>query len=133
MHEGDVPWLHRLCRKRYSSRYDADATEAWFKQIVLKNPLVFYAIRSSDAFCIVMIICVPWLPTEFEATIVFICADEGKGFQALALLRHTIAWARKRKCTVWRISTETQFDLGPMARRVGAKELTPRYSLRLEE
>jgi hypothetical protein len=46
-------------------------------------------------------------------------------------MRATIAWARKRNASVWRMVGDTDYDLGPIARRLGCTELTPRYALRL--
>jgi hypothetical protein len=131
MSEDDLPWLKRLCLSRYSHRYEPESTENWFRQLVMKNPLIFLAIRTDDAFLIALISCLPWLPSEFEVNVVMLCAEDGAGWQAVKLCRYCIDWARRRKCTVWRICSETDFNLGPIAKRVGATQLSDRYSLRL--
>ena len=50
--EGDVPWLVDLCKRRYSNRYDSMASEAWFRNIVLKGPMIFLPVRTDNAFLI---------------------------------------------------------------------------------
>lgn len=131
MHDGDLPWLAYLCLKRYSHRYDQEGTEGWFRNIVLKSPLLFYPSRTDHAFTITMLSCVPWLPTEWAADVVFTCADDGAMWEVLSLLRKSIEWSRKRRASVWRIMSDTDYDIAPLARRVGAGEIMPRYVLRL--
>jgi hypothetical protein len=132
MTEDDYPWLHYLCKKRYSHKYDSDTTAAWFKNVVLKSPLMFFAARTQDAFAITLISVTPWLPTSIEANLVFICADDGCMWQSIRLLRSSIDWARRRGCSLWRMSSDTDYDLAPLARRLGAEELSPRFVLRLQ-
>lgn len=129
--EEDLPWLTYLCKKRYSHDFDSETTTAWFKNIVLKSPLMFYAIRTQDAFCITLISVTPWLPNSIEANMVFLCADDDCMWQAIRLLRSSIDWAKRRHCTLWRLSSDTDYDLSPLAMRLGATEQTPRYILHL--
>ena len=131
MTEDDLPWLKDLCLRRYSHRYEPESTENWFRQLVLKNPLLFLAIRTDNAFSISLISCLPWLPSEFEVNVIFLCAEHGEMWQALKLCRYSIDWARRRKCHVWRLASETGYDLSMISKRLGCKELTARYSLRL--
>lgn len=131
MREGDLSWLAYLCRKRYSHKYDQEGTEGWFCNIVLKSPLLFYPARTDHAFTITMLSCVPWLPTEWAADVVFTCADDGGMWEVLSLLRASIEWAHKRRASVWRIMSDTEYDVSALARRVGAIEVMPRYVLRL--
>ena len=131
MHEDDLPWLHALGSKRYPARFDPDAACQWFRNIVLKSPMMFYPVRSADAFAISMLSCLPWTPNELETNVVFLCADDGAMWQALKLLRASIAWAERRKCTVWRMSSDTDYDLRALAYRLGARDLSPRFELRL--
>jgi hypothetical protein len=49
------------------------------------------------------------------------------------LLRRSIEWARTRNAKLWRICSETDYDLGPLARRVGARSESARYILTLRE
>jgi hypothetical protein len=78
-----------------------------------------------------MLSVMPWLPTEWEAHVIFICADADAGWEALKLLRASVEWSRKRKAAVWRICSETDCDLSALAKRLGADELSRRFSLRL--
>jgi hypothetical protein len=128
--EHDIPWLNYICKKRYSNRYDSSTTENWFRNIVLKSPMTFYATRMSDAFQISMLSVMPWLPAEPEAIVLFVCADDGKLYQAVKLMRDSIEFARKRRCAVWRLSSDTDIELVALAKRLGVTEISPRYSLR---
>lgn len=129
--EADIAWMLDLGRRRYSNRFDLMATEAWFRSIVMKAPLVFLPVRLDDAFLIAALNIIPWVPGELEANVVMVAADEGCMYQALELLRFSIEWAKKRRATEWRLTSETEVELGPLAKRLGAKELSPRYCLRL--
>lgn len=128
--EDDLPWLIQVSRKRYAAKFDEEATIGWFRNICLKAPLLFHPIRTDHSFCITMLTVMPWLPTEWEAHVIFICADHHAGWEALKLLRASVDWARRRKAAVWRICSETDYDLTPLARRLGAEELSHRFSLR---
>jgi hypothetical protein len=130
MHEGDLPWLTDLCKRRYSHKYDAPGAEGWFRNIVLKAPLMFYPARLTDAFTITMLSCEPWLPADFTANVVFTCANDGAMWQTLHLLRDSIAWAKKRRCVAWRMWSDTDYDVSPLARRVGATMELSRWALR---
>ena len=118
--EDDAPWLIYLCKKRYSHRYDQIGTEQWFRNIVLKQPGVFLAIRTQNAFLIALIAFIPWTPTEPECNVAFLCCDDGCMWEGLKLLRTSIDWAKMRRCAVWRMSSDTTYDFSALARRIGA-------------
>lgn len=126
-----MPWMLDLARRRYSDRFDLQATEQWFRNIVLKGPLLFWPVRSDNAFLVAMLSCVPWLPADLECNIALLCADDGCLWEAMALARASVDWARRRRCTTWRCVSETDYDLGPLALRLGADEVSARYVLRL--
>jgi hypothetical protein len=128
--EHDIPWLNFLCKKRYSNRFDSSTTENWFRNIVLKSPMTFYATRSDGAFQISMLSVMPWLPADAECNVVFVCADDGAMWEALRLLRDSIAWARTRKCSMWRLSSDTEYEFPGLAKRLGCTEVSPRYLIR---
>ena len=129
--EADIPWLHRVCAKRYPrDKFDPEGTEGWFRNIVLKSPLLFLPIRTDNAFLIAMLCCVPWTPADFETNVIMVCADDGAMWEALRLLRVSVEWARRRKCSAWRLTSEND-DLTALARRIGATETSPRFNLRL--
>jgi hypothetical protein len=132
MSEADLKWLNYLFAKKYPPpQYDPITTEAWFRNVVLKAPLMFHPCRLANSFAISMMTCVPWLPAEFEVHVICVCADDGYMWEAIRLMRASIAWARQRKCKRWRLSSDTDFELGGMAKRLGATEITPRYMLEL--
>jgi hypothetical protein len=127
--ENDLHWCISLGKKKYPSNYDPLATEGWLRNIVFKGPLMFHPVRTAHAFCISMISCLPWLPSDFEAHVVAICADDGAMWEAAKLLRDSIAWAKSRRCKCWRLCSDTDYDLAGMARRLGAKEISPRFTM----
>ena len=128
----DIPWMIELGNRRYSNHYDHMATEMWVRGIVLKSPMMFWPCRTDNAFCIAMISTTPWNPSTPEANVVLVCAEEGHMWEAVMLLRASIEWAKRRKCSLWRLSSETDFDLAPIALKLGAKEPNVRWVLRLE-
>lgn len=120
-----------LSAKRYSNRYDLRAGEMWFRHVCLKQPTVFLPLRTDGAFLVVLISTLPWLPSEWEANMVHLCAEDGCMWEAVRLVREGIAWAKQRRCTEFRMSSETSYDLGPIAKRAGMTELRPKYCVRL--
>jgi hypothetical protein len=118
-----------LGKKRYGSNYDYDTVEGWYRNIVLKSPLMFRSARTQNAFAISMLSCLPWAPNENECNVVFICADHGAMWESMKLLRDSIEWAKHRKCARWRLASNTEHDLHVMAKRLGATEMTPRFTM----
>jgi hypothetical protein len=130
--EDDLPWLHALFKKRYPPpRYDALTTERWFRGFAVKDALNLLAVRTDDAFLVAMIVVLPWLPSEPECNVVCICADDDAGWQVIKLLRTSIEWARLRNAARWRLNSDTEYDISPLALRVGAREISPRFELDL--
>ena len=127
MVDADTPWVVELCKRKYSQHYDAVSTEAWFRSLVLPNPMKWLPIRTDHAFLIAMFSMDPWSPTQIICDIQFICADEGAMWEAVRLLRYSIDYAQKRGSTVWRLGVgwDNPTDLRPIARLVGAKEVHP--------
>jgi hypothetical protein len=115
--------------RRYPKHYDIDTAAAWVINSVLKNPIQYYATRSSDAFQITNLTTTPWTPKTFKADIVAVCADHDKVWQLCELFRDSIRWARQRDAVAWRFQTDTEFDLAPIMKRLGIDTITPRYVL----
>jgi hypothetical protein len=130
INEDDIAWMHDLAKRRYSDKYDFITTEGWMRNIVLKGPLMFNASRLHNAFCVSMLSLVPWLPSVVECNVVFICAEQGCMWEAIKLLRSSIEWGRIRRCSIWRLSSDTDYDLKMIASRLGAEEISPRYVVR---
>ena len=124
--------MQELGDRRYPGRYDRLGTEMWFRNIVLKGPMMFLPIRSANAFCIAMISTTPWMPQAPECNVVLVCAEEGCMWEAIMLLRASIEWGKRRRCALWRLSSETDFDLAPIAHKLGATEANVRYVLRFD-
>lgn len=131
--DADIPWLYDICIRRYSPEYDPVSTEHWFRNLVLKNPLFFCAQRTDNAFCITALSALNWLPTKFNANVAFIAAEEGAVWEAMKLLRASIAWARSRKAATWAVASDTPTDLKLMAYHLGATEIHPRYVIRFDD
>ena len=126
-----VPWMVALAHRRYPNNFDIQSAEMWFRNIVLKQPMVFCPIRTDHAFCVAMVSANPWLPAELHSHIAMVCAEDGKMWDAMLLLRESLAWAKRRGCVDWRLGSETLFELAPMAKRVGAVEDTGTWKVRL--
>lgn len=130
----DLAWVHRLFLKRYPTNYDWHTTDVWFRHTVLNNPLSIFAARTDDAFVLANTTVMPWLPGKYECNIVTICSDSDVDptWQVVQLLRASIDWARKRKCYIWKISSDLETDITPLAMRVGAHQVHTRFALGLE-
>lgn len=127
----DLPWIHYLFHKRYPSSYCYPTAERWYREMVMTNPFTFYAVRTDDAFLIATWVIYAWIPGDPEAHVAVICADENAQFQAITLLRASIAWAKTRHAAKWKVASDTDYDLSALAKRVGATELTARFELDL--
>lgn len=98
---------------------------------MVKDVLHMYAARTDDAFLVALASVFPWLPGDPEVNVVCICADDDAGWQVIKLLRASIEWARKRNAKCWRITSDTGYDLRPLAWRIGAREVNPRFEIEL--
>ena len=125
--DGDVEWMADLSRRRYPGNYDIEAAEMWFRNIVLKQPMVFYPIRTDHAFMVTLIALLPWLPGEPEANVVMLCAEDGHVWDSIKLARASLDWAIRRNCFKWGFNSDTTFDIGPIAERMGLVARNPRY------
>jgi hypothetical protein len=126
----DLPWLNKVCIARYPKRFDAHTTSAWFKNLVLSNPLQFLAIRSDHAFVVAHLEAMPWTAFELEVSVMFTCCEEGVRsgvWEALNLLKQSMEWGRQRKAVRWHLWSDTSFDLGPFAQRLGCEQASSRY------
>jgi hypothetical protein len=94
--------------------------------------MMFLPVRTDNAFLIAMLSTTPWTPHTPEANVTLVCSEFGCMWQAVSLLRYSIEWAKRRKCSLWRVSSETDFDLGPIAHKLGATEPNTRWQLRFD-
>lgn len=125
----DVQWFMDLGLRRYPRDWSPIGTEAWLRQRVLPNPASHLAIRSDHAAVVVTITYQPWTPNKFEAIVSTTMAEPGAVWELMPLLRASIEWAKRRRCVSWRIASETEYELGPLARRVGATDGKPYYMI----
>jgi hypothetical protein len=98
----------------------------------LTNPLIYYAIRTDNAFLMCGLRCCPWTPTEYEVVINLAVAEEGHAHELVKLFRESIAWGKRRNATTWLFYSDIDRDFSPLMRRLGARE-QPRFTLRLKE
>lgn len=127
----DVPWMHKIFKIRYPNNYDSISADTWMHETVLKMPTLFLAVRTEDAFLIAMLGNRPWLPNDFICHVVVVASDHGRIWQCPTLLRYSIDWARRRKAVIWNFQSDTEYDIAPLMKRVGIKEIAPRYRLEL--
>jgi hypothetical protein len=129
--EDDVPWIVNLGKRRYSIAFDAFSAEMWFRNIVLKSPLMFFPARTDHAFTICMIITDAWLPGLRFCNSLLLNSEEGAVWEEIALMRAAVEWARKRQCAEYRIWSDTEVDLSAVAVRVGAQPTAIRHTVKL--
>lgn len=126
----DVPWILSLAHRRYTKTPDPGTTLKWLMQVI-NSPNEALAIRSDHAFCVAIYSVPPWWPNEPEVHIAVLVADKGAHWQAIRLLKDTIAWARGRGCARWWLSSETDYDFEMLAKRVGARPRVMKYEVPL--
>lgn len=124
--------MSRLAQARYPGNYDIEAAEMWMRNIVLRQPMVFYPIRTDHAFMVTLVSLLPWLPGEPQANVVMLCAENGHMWDSVRLARASLEWAIRRNCWRWGFNSDTDFDVGPIAKRMGLIELCPRYVVPLK-
>jgi len=130
MNEDDVEWLSRLLLKRYPGKYDTSGVEHWLKNYVYKRTDIYHQCRTSNSFCISLLTKRPW-SYESECSVMMVGCDEGVThlWEALSCLRASIEWGRSMKASTWKLASDTEYDLSPVARYLGVEEISPRYVL----
>jgi hypothetical protein len=126
----DIPWIMRISEPRYPPAYDRPGTEQWIRNAVLPNPIMWFPIRTDDAFLFAMLNVNVWLPNDIEVNVMVMVADKGGIWQLPTLLRESIKWAKHRRAVRWHAQSDTEHELGPLMRRIGAK-LKPSYVMEL--
>lgn len=126
----DIPFILSLAHDRYRP-FDPGRTLVWLLEC-LRNPSMLL-LRDDDAFLIASIATPSWHPKESGCHVIFLCAREGKHWQAVKMLRHSIEWAREKNCVDWWLSSETEYKIDAMAKRMGAKAEVLRYRLDLRD
>lgn len=126
----DLPWVLSLGYECYGP-YDPGGV-LQFLLGAINNPNIL-AIRSEDknAALAAHINIPPWYPKSPECNVLLVCARKGSHWQAVKLLRESVAWARLRGCVIWRFHSDSVHDVGALAKRVGARNDTARYIMDL--
>ena len=125
----DVDWFVDLGLRRYPKNWCPIGTETWLRQRVLLNPASHLAIRSANAAVVVGINYQPWTPWKFEAVVNTTMCEEGCVWEVIPLLRLADKWAQRKRCKSLRLASETKYELGALARRIGMKQGEPYYIL----
>jgi hypothetical protein len=127
----DVDWVIAVGRTRYPNNYDGTTTGNWIRELVLRTPLLFQAIRTDHAFLISLLTASPWLPTDWEVHVIVTCCEHGHVWETMPLLRASVEWAKERKAKKWCFQSDTDNDIGPLMRRLKATQPEPRYTMEL--
>jgi len=128
----DIHLKERTIRAELKNTFDGDTAQAWLANTVIPNPMLWLTVRSSDGFLIAFLKSVPWLPDVKTCSVITVCCDFGKVWQALPLLRASLAWAKHRGAASWEYESDTGIEIGPLVRRLGAATKEPRYVIDLE-
>ena len=128
----DRSWIVDLCKRRYPPHYDTSTADIWITNAVLPNPIQYYMTRTPNAFQITNLSAMAWTPKEFTADVVAVCCEFDHMWEIFPLLRDSARWALERRATRWRFEGDTEYDLSPVMKRLGANVQTPRYSMNLK-
>lgn len=126
----DLPWLRGIFARSYP-HHDPRTTEQWMRERVLMDPVAFLADRTDNALCISTLVTYVYRPLDRETHVIALCADNGYVWEAVRLLRASIAWGRERQSLCWRIHADTGVGIDPLMRRLGVPQDKPRYRLEL--
>jgi hypothetical protein len=126
----DSAWVLSLAYSRYRS-FDPGA--ALRSLIMVINSPEGLALRSEHAFVFASLVKPPWRPSEVECQVLALYAAESHHWEAVKLLRRSIAWAREQNCHRWWFSSETDHDVELLCRRVGAQPAQMRYRVELKD
>jgi hypothetical protein len=132
--EGDAEWLSHMLRKRYAKSYNASGTERWLWDYVWTHKDIYHGCRTRNAFCISLLTKRPW-SYEIECSVLIVCCEEGPThlWEALSCLRSSIEWGRTMRATTWKLASDTDYDLAPVARYLGLTGISPRFVLHYDK
>lgn len=117
----DVDWFIDLGLRRYPVDWSPIGTELWLRNIIA-SPATCLALRSDNAAIVVTVTSNRWTPNKFEALAQTVMAEEGCMWELFPLLRAAQDWAARKRCGKFKMATETAYDLGPIAKRIGLHE-----------
>jgi hypothetical protein len=123
--------MNRIIDRRLQYRhFDKNTYGRWLVDEAMFKP-EYFSIRSPDAFSISILNNYPWSPDRLYVDVMAFCTDDGGMWQLVKLFRASIEWGRRYGAAQWHILAD-DFDIGPIARRLGAKQTSIiRYDLDL--
>lgn len=121
---GDIPFLLELARETYPS-FDERAASIWLDKVLPRADSL--VLRSASAAIVAMVGAPSWMPSDRQCHIIFVLGYPRAVWDVVRLLRASQEWALEMGCGLWRFGADVPFDVGPLARRVGASEDSPRY------
>jgi hypothetical protein len=128
----DVPWVLTLAHERYPD-FDPGAALLFLTKLVSADKDQALGARDDHGFLIAHVIWPMWNPKQRECYVVMVCAEIGHHWEAVRLLRHSLAWAHEVRCSRWWFWSETDHRIDQLAKRVGARNGSMRYLIELKE
>lgn len=122
----DIPWILSLGYERYGP-YDPGGVLLMLLQGLRSEATLMIRSEPKNAVLVANYVTPPWYPNRRECHVMFLVSKSGAHWQAMKLLRESVAWARLQGCARWRFHSETAHDVGALCRYVGAREDSPRY------
>ena len=120
----DIPWLHAVCAAAYQrGHYEPDAAEIWVRAMIASP--AYLVLRGRKAWMAATVSGLPYAPKYLVGRIVAVAGKASKELFAMADI--VAAWFRRMGAKAIYLGTITGVDLGPIARRLGAKPNSPSY------
>lgn len=127
----DIPWVLSLAHERYAGWDPGGALTFLVQALNARENMLLLCGTGRDAFLVATRVAPPWYPKRWECQVMVVCAKPGAHWQAMKLLRCSVAWAKLHGCLRWRFYSETEHDVGPLCRRLGATTENPHYMMEL--
>jgi len=126
--EADVPWLLDISMRRYPGLLDPDFVRPWVTELAKSDaPILF--IRTPDAYLLADLVFSTELPGRKDVHLIYLASDSPRGFQAYRLLKAMVQWSKMVGAQAVHFGSSTDVDLGPFAKRLGAKQEAPSFCL----
>ena len=127
--ERDIEECVAIAASRYRE-LDVPATIAWARARINEPKLSF--LRSENAVCCVIYESTFWAPNEADARLIFLAGRMGAGlWEAYSLMKEQVRRAKALGCSKFYMGTETEFDLSPIAKRLGFVHAGATYRMEL--
>ena len=123
----DFPWVFSLAQQRYEGYDQGGALQALATAVRIPTAIAW---RTDHGFLVANTTGTLWYPKRRALEILALCVEEGHHWDAVKLLRASVAWARDKGCERWLVNSDTQHQIGSLAVRAGAMP-EPRYVIDL--